>query len=173
MIADVPDFLLGAIAGGVVVSIYAFARGFFQHFGLKAATATISWILPNNDTEFTDSELRKRTLELHSEISEFQTRKKRRQTRDFWNQAGEEIEKEEMMENHKQRSVIREEVTGEFLKKFAPRLEMVLQEYEKRGIEPDEGMMEFESLRWWAQHGETSRILPTLRHLAQKVEDKE
>jgi hypothetical protein len=50
---------------------------------------------------------------------------------------------------------------------------MILQEYEKRGIEPDEDMKELDSLRWWAQRGETSRILPTLRDLAQRVEVEE
>lgn len=173
MAVGLSNFVLGVIAGGFVVAVYAFMRGFFQHIGVKAATSTISWMLPDSDTSFTDEELRKRTLELHGEIADFQTRKQRRQSRDFWNQEIEEIDREDLMERQKQQSIIREELKGEFLKRFAPRLEMILKEYEKRGIEPDDDMMEFDSLRWWAQQGETSRILPTLRHIAQKIESEE
>jgi hypothetical protein len=173
MVTGLSNFILGVIAGGLVVAIYAFTRGFFQHIGVKTATATISRILPDSDTDFTDKELRKRTLELHGEIAEFQTRKERQRSRNFWNENVEEMDKEDMMEKHRQQSIRRKELKGEFLKRFGARLEMILQEYEKRGIEPDEDMKELDSLRWWAQRGETSRILPTLRDLAQRVEVEE
>ena len=173
MLEGISNLSLGAVIGGAVVATLSFLRGYFQHFGTKAASATISQVLPSSDENFSDEELKKRTLELHGEISEFQTRKKRRSSRNFWDQSGEEIDRDAMMEQHKQQSIIREEMRGEFLKKFAPRLEMILQEYEERGIEPDDEMNDLESVRWWAKHAETSRILPTLRNLAQKLEADE
>lgn len=170
MVEGFTTLVIGVILGAVATAAYAFTRGFFQHFGTRAARATITFILPNSNTNFSDDELRRRTIELHGEIAEFQTRKDRQRSRQFWTNAGGEMEREEMMEQQKQQSIIREEFKGEFLKKFAPRLEMILQEYEKRGIEPDGDMIEFDSVRWWAQHAETSRILPLLQHLPQKLE---
>ena len=104
---------------------------------------------------------------------EFQTYKERRRSRNFWDEAGAEMDEEQMRQKQKQQSVMREEMNGEFLKKFAPRLEQIIREYEKRDIEPDEEMNDYESLRWWAQHGETRRLLPTLRSLAEQLEPEE
>lgn len=168
------EFFTGAAAVGIIFVLSKFFGGFFQHFGIRSSSAIAGWILgmfqTDQKTKFSAEELRERTLELHNELAEFQTRNERERSRDFWNESDESLTSEDMREMQKRRSIQREERKGEFLKKFAPRMEMIFQEYEQREITPDDDMNDFESLRWWAKQGEVSRLLPTLRHLAQKLE---
>lgn len=120
-----------------------------------------------------DQELKQRTISLHNDMAEFQSRKKRRLTRHFWNRDREEMDHDESIQDLQERSVIRKEQQSEFIKEFVPRLEIILQEYERRNIEPDDDARSFETLRWWAQRGEPERILPALSSLAGKLETEE
>lgn len=168
---DMNSFLIGVLSGGVLFSIYAFLSGYFRHFGESAAEATLSMILPTGEYSLDDEELKKRSLDLHNDLTEHHMRKRRKMSRNFWDHApGEDIDEEQMLESQKQSAVIREELKAEFLRKYAPRLERILQEYEKRGIEPKDESMTFDSIRWWARHGEVERILPILRSLPEQLE---
>lgn len=152
---------------------YGFLKGFSQHLGEKAARNLMALLLSTDEANLSDKELYERTMDLHRDLSEFQARKRRRRARQHWNTDLEEPDPEEIREKQKQQSIVREEMKAEFLKKFAPRLEMVLQEFEEREIEPDDEHMDFESVRFWAQTGEADRVLPILRELAQKLDVKE